>query len=60
VALFDLARMRGPIGVDPTSQRGAEEAVRSGAEQALVLSDERSLGATSIAVECGNRRYRKV
>ena len=39
---------------------GAQEAVAPGLEKALVFLDERLLGATSNAVERGNRRYRKM
>ena len=50
----------GPAATVPAAADGAEEAAVAGLEKALVFWDERLFGATSNAVERGNRRYRKM
>ena len=49
-----------PTAAVRSAPRGVEEDPGAGLEKALVFLDERHLGATSNAVERGNRRYRKM
>ena len=50
----------GAVAAVRPAAEGAQEAAGPGLEKALVFLDERLLGATSNAVERGNRRYRKM
>jgi hypothetical protein len=59
-ALAKLARLRARLRRFGRLREVLKKLLAPGLEQALVFLDERLLGATSNAVERGNRRYRKM
>jgi hypothetical protein len=58
-ALANWARLRARLRRFVRLREVLKKLFAPGLEQALVLLDEKQLGATSNAVERGNRRYRK-
>lgn len=59
-ALAKLARLRARLRRFGRLREALKKVLAPGLEKALVFLDERLLGATSNAVERGNRRYRKM
>ena len=59
-ALAKLARLRTRLRRSGRLREALKKLLAPGLEKALVFLDERLLGATSNAVERGNRRYRKM
>ena len=59
-ALAKLARLRARLRRFGRLREALKKLLAPGLEKALVFLDERLLGATSNAVERGNRRYRKM
>jgi transposase len=59
-ALAKLAKLRARLRRFGRLREALKKLLAPGLEQALVFLDERLLGATSNAVERGNRRYRKM
>src|SRR5512135_2226449 len=59
-ALDKLARLRARLRRFGRLREALKKLLAPGLEKALVFLDERLLGATSNAVERGNRRYRKM
>jgi len=59
-ALDKLARLRARLRRFGRLREALRKLLAPGLEKALVFLDERLLGATSNAVERGNRRYRKM
>ena len=59
-ALAKLARLRARLRRFARLRKVLKKLFAPGLEKALVFLDERLLGATSNAVERGNRRYRKM
>ena len=59
-ALAKLAALRSRLRRFKRLRTALKKVLSPGLEQALVFLDERLLGATSNAVERGNRRYRKM
>jgi hypothetical protein len=59
-ALAKLTRRRARLRRFGRMREVLKKLLAPGLEQALVFLDERPLGATSNAVERGNRRYRKM
>ncbi len=59
-AVAKLAALRGRLRRFKLLRAVLKKLLSPGLEKALVFLDERLLGATSNAVERGNRRYRKM
>jgi hypothetical protein len=59
-ALAELSRLRARLRRFGRLREALKKVLAPGLEKALVFLDERLLGATSNAVERGNRRYRKL
>jgi Transposase len=59
-ALAKLAKLRARLRRFGRLRKALKKLFAPGLEKALVFLDEKSLGATSNAVERGNRRYRKM
>ena len=59
-ALAKLAKLRARLRRFGRLREALKKLLAPGLEKALVFLDERLLGATSNAVERGNRRYRKM
>jgi Transposase len=59
-ALAKLAKLRARLKRFGRLRAALKKLLSPGLEKALVFRDERLLEATSHAVECGNRRYRKM
>jgi hypothetical protein len=59
-ALAKLAKLRARLRRFGQLRKALQKLFAAGLEQALVFLDEKLLGATSNAVERGNRRYRKM
>src|SRR5262249_35456765 len=59
-ALAKLAALRARLRRSGRLRAGLKKLLSPGLEKALVFLDERLMGATSHAVERGNRRYRKM
>jgi hypothetical protein len=59
-ALAKLSRLRTRLRRFVRLREALKKVLAPGLEKALVFLDERLLGATSNAVERGNRRYRKM
>ncbi len=59
-ALGKLAKLRARLRRFGTLRKSLKKLFSPGLEKALVFLDEKLLGATSNAVERGNRRYRKM
>ena len=59
-ALARLARLRARLRRSGQLRKALKKLFAPGLEKALVFLDEKLLGATSNAVERGNRRYRKM